>query len=168
MSDEVRWLSAEEQRAWRAYLEVTTRLAERLNRDLQRTHALSLGDYAILVRLSEAPNRQIRMSSLAVDTHSSKSRLSHAIARLETDGFVERRICPTDKRGWLAVLTDAGFERLKRAAPDHVESVRRHLLDAVSPEEYLALGATLQKIARHLRTSGRTTAGAGAAADPCG
>lgn len=156
MSDKVRWLTAKEQRAWRAYLEVTSRLAERLNRDLQRTHGMTLGDYAILVRLSEAPDRRIRMSALADDTHSSRSRLSHAIRRLEQDGLVERVICETDKRGWFAALTYKGFARLERAAPDHVESVRRHLLDAMSPEEFLDFGDQLIRIAGHLRTSGES------------
>lgn len=160
MSDEVRWLSEDEQRVWRAYLEVTRRLAERLNRDLQRTHGMSLGDYAILVALSEAPDRRIRMSILAEETQSSKSRLSHAISRLEEEGLVTREICDTDRRGWFASLTEKGYERLKQAAPDHVESVRRHLLDAFTPEEFLAFGDMLIRIATHLRTSADAPAAA--------
>jgi DNA-binding MarR family transcriptional regulator len=149
---EVPWLSEPEQRAWRAYLEATSRLADRFNRDLQRTHGLSMADYEILVRLSEAPERMIRMTQLAGETHSSKSRLSHAINRLESAGMVERIGCNTDKRGWFAKLTGRGFELLEHAAPDHVRSVRRHFLDAMSEQEFLALGRTMSAVAAHLRS----------------
>jgi DNA-binding MarR family transcriptional regulator len=148
---DVPWLSEPEQRAWRAYLEATSRLADRFNRDLQRTHGLSIADYEILVRLSEAPGRMIRMTQLAGDTYSSKSRLSHAINRLESAGMVERVGCDTDKRGWFARLTDHGFELLEKAAPDHVRSVRRHFLDAMSQQEFLALGRMMSAVAAHLR-----------------
>ena len=149
---DVPWLSEAEQRAWRAYLEATSRLSDRFNRDLQRTHGLSMTDYEILVRLSEAPDRMIRMTQLASETFSSKSRLSHAINRLERAGMVERIGCDTDKRGWFAKLTDRGFERLEKAAPDHVRSVRQHLLDAMSEDDFLALGKTMSTVAAHLRT----------------
>lgn len=109
-------------------------------------------DYEILVRLSEAPDRMIRMTQLASETFSSKSRLSHAISRLENAGMVERVGCDTDKRGWFAKLTDRGYARLEQAAPDHVRSVRRHLLDALSQDDFLALGKSMARIVTHLRT----------------
>src|SRR4029453_10284958 len=97
---DVQWLSEPEQSAWRAHLEATSRLSDRFNRDLQRTHRLSRTDYDILVRLSEAPGRRIRVTQLSSDTSSSKSRLSRASDRLESAGMVERVGCDTDKRGW--------------------------------------------------------------------
>lgn len=108
-------------------------------------------DYEILVRLSEAPDRMIRMTQLAGETFSSKSRLSHAISRLESAGMVERVGCDTDKRGWFAKLTDHGYACLEQAAPDHVHSVRRHLMDALSQDDFLALGRTMATIVAHLR-----------------
>lgn len=130
-----RWLNADEQRAWRAFLTATQVLFEGLDRQLQRDSGISHGYYEILVRLSEAPDRTLRMSQLAERSQSSRSRLSHAVARLEELGWVERRECPTDRRGQLAVLTDKGFAALEAAAPGHVEAVRSMLLDALTPEQ---------------------------------
>jgi DNA-binding MarR family transcriptional regulator len=130
-----RWLTDDEQRAWRSYLEATTLLFDALDRRLQRDAAIPHGYYEILVRLSEAENRTIRMSDLADRTRSSRSRLSHAVARLEERGWVERRNCPTDKRGQLAVLTDKGFAALAAAAPDHVSAVRQYVIDPLTPEQ---------------------------------
>jgi len=90
--------------------------------------------------LSEVPGRQMRMSELAESTRSSRSRLSHAIARLEERGWVERLDCPTDKRGQLARLTDVGFRVVEEAAPGHVEAVRTYLIDLLSPDQLEALG----------------------------
>ncbi|MCI0689185.1 MAG: MarR family transcriptional regulator [Sporichthyaceae bacterium] len=148
----VRWLSAQEQRHWRAYLEVTARLFDKVNRELQQTHNLSLADYEVLVRLSEAPDRRLRMTSLAEHTYSSKSRLSHAVARLERTGLVRRVNCPTDKRGWFAELTAEGLATLERAAPDHVETVRAHLLDVLTRAEFSAVGTAMIKLRDHLRS----------------
>src|SRR5262244_2197205 len=130
-----RWLSASEQRAWRAYLEATKLLFDALDRQLQRDSAMPHAYYEILVRLSEAQGRSMRMSELADRTRSSRSRLSHAVARLEERGWVERRNCPTDKRGQLAVLTDKGFAALAAAAPDHVNAVRQYVIDPLTPEQ---------------------------------
>ena len=96
--------------------------------------------YEVLVRLSEAPERRLRMSELADATGSSRSRLSHAVARLEEAGWVRREECPTDRRGQLAVLTDEGFAVLAAAAPGHVEGVRRHLFDRLTPAQVEPLG----------------------------
>ena len=153
----MRWLSAQEQRHWRAYLEVTARLFDRVNRELQQSHNLSLADYEVLARLSEAPDRRLRMTALAEHTHSSKSRLSHAVARLERTGLVRRVNCPTDKRGWFAELTPEGKTTLERAAPDHVESVRAHLLDVLTRAEFSAVGAAMLKIRDHLRSESEET-----------
>ena len=134
-----RWLTDDEQRAWRSYLEATTLLFDALDRRLQRDAAIPHGYYEILVRLSEAENRTIRMSELADRTRSSRSRLSHAVARLEERGWVERRNCPADKRGQLAVLTNEGLAALSAAAPDHVSAVRQYVIDQLTPDQVIQL-----------------------------
>ena len=134
-----RWLTASEQRAWRAYLEATTLLFDALDRQLQRDSTMPHAYYEILARLSEAPGRSMRMSELADATRSSRSRLSHAVARLEERGWLQRVECPTDKRGQIAVLTDVGFAALEEAAPGHVAAVRRHLIDRLTPQQVTQL-----------------------------
>ena len=150
MTTSTRWLSAEEQRAWRAYLRAARLLADVLEAQLQRDSGMPHAYYEILVRLSEAPERTLRMTQLAGRTGSSRSRLSHAVARLEERGWVERRSCPTDKRGQLAVLTDAGFEALADAAPGHVERVRTALLDPLTPAQVDQLRRISDRIADSL------------------
>jgi len=148
-----RWLNGAEQQHWRAYLAATQLLADRLQRDLQETHGLSSADYEILVRLSEAEDRRLRMSELADRALSSRSRLSHQVGRMEAAGLVERVACDDDRRGHWAVLTDAGWQTLVAAAPDHVESVRTHLLDPLTPAEFAALGKACAKVAERLTES---------------
>jgi DNA-binding MarR family transcriptional regulator len=135
----VRWLSTEEQKVWRAYLLGSARLNERLDADLHRS-GLDLPEYEILVTLEESPDRRRRMSELADAVHQSRSRLTHTISRMEKSGLVERTTCPTDRRGVWAQLTDAGFAVLQKAAPGHVAAVRRNLVDAVSPQDWEAVG----------------------------
>jgi DNA-binding MarR family transcriptional regulator len=125
-------------------------LAEEIERDLQRDSGLSFGHYEILVMLSESPGRSRRMSELADATQSSRSRLSHAVARLEELGWVRREACPSDRRGSLAVLTDAGFTALEAAAPMHVESVRRHLFDPLSRTQLANLQEVEEVLLDHL------------------
>jgi len=134
-----RWLSASEQRAWRAYLEATMLLFDALDRQLQRESGIPHAYYEILVRLSEADARSMRMSELADATRSSRSRLSHAVARLEERGWLKRVECETDKRGQVAMLTDVGFAALEEAAPGHVAAVRKHLIDQLTPEQIAQL-----------------------------
>ncbi len=134
-----RWLSAEQQQIWRTYLLGSARLAERLDADL-RNFGLDLGEYEILVTLSEAPDRRVRMSELADSVHQSRSRLTHTIGRMENAALVDRASCPTDRRGVWAHLTDAGFELLEVAAQTHVEAVRRYFVDAMDEADYAALG----------------------------
>jgi DNA-binding MarR family transcriptional regulator len=141
---ESRWLSADEQRTWRAFLGATQLLFDRLDRDLQRDAGMPHAYYEILVILSEAPDRTLRMSELADRTRSSRSRLSHAVSRLEERGWVRREDCPTDRRGSFAILTDEGFGVLAAAAPGHVDTVRRALFDRLSPEQV----AQLDRISR--------------------
>ncbi|MEU9510678.1 MarR family transcriptional regulator [Micromonospora sp. NPDC048170] len=148
-----RWLDPDEQRTWRAYLTASRALMESLDRELQRDAGMPHAYYEILVRLSEAPQRRLRMSDLAEASGSSRSRLSHAVARLEAAGWVRREDCPTDRRGQIAVLTDEGFATLAAAAPGHVEGVRRHLFDALSPAQVDQLRRISETLAAHLTSS---------------
>jgi DNA-binding MarR family transcriptional regulator len=148
-----RWLTDAEQRTWRAFLEATQRLNLQLDRELWQQAGMPLAYYQILAMLSEAPDRTLRMSDLAHRTWSSRSRLSHAVDRLEENGWVRRVRCPTDKRGSFAVLTDAGFATLQAAAPAHVDSVRRHLFDQLSPDQVRALGEISARIASQLASA---------------
>nr|WP_246569012.1 MarR family transcriptional regulator [Polymorphospora rubra] len=146
-----RWLDPDEQRTWRAFLTASRALMETLDRELQRDAAMPHAYYEILVRLSEAPGRRLRMSELADASGSSRSRLSHAVARLEEAGWVRRENCPTDRRGQLAVLTDHGFEVLAAAAPGHVEGVRSHLFDPLTPAQVDQLRRISEAIIDHLQ-----------------
>ena len=145
-----RWLDADEQRAWRAYMYSWMLLEDRLDRELTRTAGISHAYYEILVQLSETEGRALRMSELAERCLSSRSRLSHAVSRLEERGWVRRQVCPEDGRGQLAVLTDEGFAALEEAAPVHVEGVRRHLFDQLSPEQVAAMRDIGETLLRHL------------------
>lgn len=138
--ERTRWLNDGEQEIWRAFVTAVEGLTEHFDRQLQRDSAMPYTYYEILVALSEAPNRTLRMSTLAGARGSSRSRLSHAVARLEDVGWVERRTCSTDKRGSFAVLTDKGFAALEAAAPGHVTAVREKLFDALDPEQIVMLG----------------------------
>lgn len=132
---EPRWLDPRQQRAWRSFLVATRLLHAQLDRELQRDGGMPHTYYEILVRLSEAPGRVLRMSELANASESSRSRLSHAVTRLEEAGWVIRESCPTDRRGAFARLTDEGFAALAAAAPSHVASVRRLLIDRLTAEQ---------------------------------
>ena len=129
-----RWLNDEEQRTWRAFLGASQLLLDRLERELQREAGLPHAYYEILVNLSEAPSRMMRMSELADRSLATRSRLSHAVDRLERLGWIERIQCAEDKRGAYARLNDQGFAAIEKAAPGHVESVRTHLFDQLSDQ----------------------------------
>ena len=145
-----RWLDVDEQKAWRAWLYSAQLLMDRLDRELTHETGISHAYYEILVALSETPGRRLRMSELADRCLSSSSRLSHAVSRLEERGWVGRELCPDDGRGQLAVLTDNGFAALEAAAPIHVESVRTHLFDQLSPEQVAAMRDLGETLLRHL------------------
>ncbi|MCO1582397.1 MarR family transcriptional regulator [Crossiella sp. SN42] len=137
-------------RAWRTYIVGSQLLAYQLNRELQDEHNLTLADYEILVRLSEQPEQRMRMSQLAGEVASSKSRLSHQITRMERAGLVTRVDCPSDGRGVFAQLTETGTTRLKTAAPTHLDGVRSHLVDLLTPAEHAALTTIFAKVQDHL------------------
>ncbi|WP_426364373.1 MarR family winged helix-turn-helix transcriptional regulator [Streptomyces sp. E-08] len=147
---EPRWLTDEEQHVWRAYLHATTLLEDHLDRQLQRDAGMPHIYYGLLVQLSQAPRRRLRMTELARSAKITRSRLSHAIARLEKNGWVRREDCPSDKRGQFAQLTDEGAEVLRRNAPGHVAAVRQAMFDRLSPEQVEQLGAIMRVMAEGL------------------
>jgi DNA-binding MarR family transcriptional regulator len=147
------WLDVDEMRAWRAYVVGKAMLDAQLNRDLQEHHQLALGDYELLVRLSEAPDGRVRMSTLAEQVASSKSRISHQIGRMEKAGLVCRQECPADRRGVFAVLTAHGYDVLRDAAPTHVRGVRDNLIDLLSDQDRLVLTGVFERVLGHLRGS---------------
>lgn len=149
-----RWLTDEEQHAWRAYLHATTLLEDHLDRQLQRDAGMPHIYYGLLVQLSQAPRRRMRMTELARNAKITRSRLSHAIARLEKNGWVRREDCPSDKRGQNAVLTDDGYAMLRRSAPGHVEAVRQAMFDRLTPEQVSSLGEIMRVLATGLEPEG--------------
>jgi DNA-binding MarR family transcriptional regulator len=130
-----RWLSDEELEAWLSYVAASTLLEAALDRQLQRDSGMPHAYYQILAMLSEVPGRSLRMSDLAAITQSSQSRLSHAVSRLEHNGWLRRVPCPGDRRSTLATLTEAGFAALAAAAPGHVSTVRTHLFDRLTCDQ---------------------------------
>ncbi|MFG2870734.1 MarR family winged helix-turn-helix transcriptional regulator [Streptomyces sp. NPDC048338] len=149
-----RWLSDEEQHVWRAYLHATTLLEDHLDRQLQRDAGMPHIYYGLLVQLSQAPRRRLRMTELAKDAKITRSRLSHAVARLERNGWVVREDCPSDKRGQFARLTDDGFAVLERTAPGHVSAVRQAMFDRLTPEQVRQLGEIMKVMAEGLQPTG--------------
>ena len=146
-----RWLDESEQRVWRAYLESTQRLFDRLERELDDYSDLPLPEYEILVRLSEAPGSELRMSEIAAMLVHSRSRLTHTVTRMEARGLVTRRACPSDRRGVLCAITDVGQAALVEASPVHVTGVREHVFDQLVDEEVAVLGRVMTKLGAHLR-----------------
>jgi DNA-binding MarR family transcriptional regulator len=155
---EPRWLSDEEQRHWRAYLRGSRLLEVALDRDLQ-SQGVQLSEYELISMLSEAPGERLRMSVLAELIVQSRSRVTHTAARLEKRGWVRREACLEDRRGVELVLTDAGRAAVERMARVHVESVRRHLLDAMPAEEFAQLGRAMQRIRQQVADEGEITGG---------
>ena len=146
----VRWLDDVEMRAWRTFIETVNDVTDLLEADLQHGKGLSIGDYQVLVFLSEAPEQRMRMSDLAAELHLSPSGLTRRLDGLVRAGLVSRQPSVEDRRVLLAVLTDAGFERIVDAAPVHVASVRRRLLDALTREQIEQLGGILDAVRAHL------------------
>lgn len=141
-----RWLDDDEQETWRAFLWTSRLLGEALDRQLQRDSGMPHTYYMILAMLSEAPGRALTMTELAEIVHSSPSRLSHAVNRLEEAGWVARCKHDGDRRSTIARLTDEGFAVLADAAPGHVAEVRRHLFDPLTREQMLEFRKTLHAL----------------------
>jgi DNA-binding MarR family transcriptional regulator len=150
-AEEPRWLTEEEQRVWRYYVHATTLLEDHLDRQLQRDAGMPHVYYGLLVKLAESPQRRLRMTELAMHAKITRSRLSHAVARLEKNGWVRREDCTSDKRGQFAVLTDEGRAMLGQAAPGHVAAVRNAVFDRLTPEQQKSLGEIMEIIAEGLQ-----------------
>jgi DNA-binding MarR family transcriptional regulator len=140
------WLSEPEMKAWRALIEVTTGVMATLDGELRAEHGLSLGEYEVLVHVSEAPEHSLRMTDLAAALRLSPSGITRRIDGLVRAGLVERRRCPSDRRGSNAVLTDAGLARLREAAPTHLRGVRAHFVDQLSERQLANLHAALSAV----------------------
>jgi DNA-binding MarR family transcriptional regulator len=151
-----RWLNDREDHAWRGYRRMRLLLDLQLNRDLARDSGLSDADYDVLSHLSEASGQRIRVTELAEHLHWSKSRLSHHLARMQQRGLVDRHECTSDGRGSYLALTEQGRNAIEDAAPMHVESVRRHMIDLLTAEELEALGAISNRIADRLSAESAT------------
>lgn len=151
---DTRWLDEKEQASWRAFIWGSRRLYESLDRQLQRDAGMPHTYYVILAMLSESPDRSLTMTQLANLVRSSASRLSHAIAKLEGKGWVDRSRCGEDGRTIYAVLTDAGFAALVEAAPGHVQQVRDVLFDELTPEQVEQLHAIFTSVLRKLDSTG--------------
>ncbi|MBM9433559.1 MarR family winged helix-turn-helix transcriptional regulator [Flaviflexus equikiangi] len=143
---DVEWLAADEQVAWRNYLRGSARLSAQIGNDLFEQHQLTLNKYEVLVRLSETDGWTMRMSDLADDLVHSRSRLTRTVASLEEEGYVVREACSGDGRGRNCRMTDSGFALLQELAPDHVGSVRTHLLDKIGHDDMVTLGRIMAKL----------------------
>lgn len=150
MAIKPRWLTPAEESAWRKYIVASRRLLEALDDDLS-ANGLTLSDYEILVHLSDAEDRRLRMSDLAEKTILSRSRLSHRIKYMEGKGWVERQKCASDKRGTWAVMTAKGWNSIVKAAPDHVESIRNRFIDQISKADQANIAAAFDKVEKSLR-----------------
>lgn len=149
------WLDETEMTAWRSLVRAHARLMARLDEELQDRHELSLGEYEVLVHLSEGPPTGLRMAELADRLSISRSGMTRRLDTMVTRGWVERRTCPSDKRGMMAVLTSPGRAALRAAAPTHVAGVRCHLINRLSRNQLKALGQALEPVAQALEVSPR-------------
>ncbi|MEU5846889.1 MarR family winged helix-turn-helix transcriptional regulator [Saccharopolyspora shandongensis] len=148
---EPRWLDTEEMAAWNAFVEASNLVARRVEQQLREQAGLSHPQYEILVRLAAEPDGEMRMTELAQRVVTSKSGLTYQVTQLEKAGLVRRRNCDTDDRGVIAGLTDAGREKLREAAPGHVELVRANLIDVLSRDQLRVIAAGLGAVTRALR-----------------
>ncbi|WP_323747957.1 MarR family winged helix-turn-helix transcriptional regulator [Catenulispora rubra] len=151
---EPRWLNDDEMRAWLAYRRMRLLLSAEINRDLAQDAGLSEADYDVLSNLTDGDDRR-RLSELAARMQWSKSRLSHHITRMEQRGLVCREDVDGDARGSFVVLTPAGRRTIEQAAPGHVASVRRHLMDRLTPEQIRVLGEIGDVVLGPLEDRGR-------------
>jgi DNA-binding MarR family transcriptional regulator len=149
----VKWLTAAQLDSWLSLVRLMTWLPWSIDQQLQRDSNLGMVEYQVLAMLSKNPERTMRMSSLAVVTNASLSRLSHLVKRLEGRGLVRREPDPTDGRFTNAILTDEGFEVLAKASPEHVAHVRSLVIDVLSPEQLRRLGLAADRIMSRIDTS---------------
>jgi DNA-binding MarR family transcriptional regulator len=148
-----RWLTEDEQQAWRGLLRMTSQLNARMNRQLQDEAGISLADYEVLVELSEAPEGRRRVFELASALAWEQSRVSHQLARMQRRGLIARQECPADARGAFVVLTETGRAAIEQAAPAHVETVRQLVFDGLSPDQLAALTAVSSSVLDRLQAT---------------
>ena len=149
----MRWLTAAELDSWLAVVRLISWLPWSIDQQLRRDSNLLMVEYQVLAILSEAPERTMRMSSLAALTNASLSRLSHLFKRLEGRGLVRREPDLTDGRFTNAILTEQGFQTLAEAAPGHVAHVRSLVIDVLSAEQLRRLGQAADRILSRIDTS---------------
>lgn len=147
---ETGWLDQAEQRSWRAFIVGSTLLLDKLDHDLRQAYDITLVEYEILVRLSESPDRRMRMALLADSLCHSRSRVTHTVARMEGKGLIKREACDSDGRGVEAVLTQAGEDLLVAAAPLHVRGVRQHFIDLAPEDDFAAVGRVFDSVTDEL------------------
>lgn len=152
---EPRWLSDEQQQAWRKLAGVTTLLPAALDAQLQREAGVTHFAYWVMAMLSETPGRALRMSELAAASRASLSRLSHLVARLEERGWVRREASADDARATVAVLTDAGYDKVVATAPGHVDTVRALVFDALTDGQVRQLDELCAALLAQLDPGGR-------------
>lgn len=148
-----RWLTPAEEAAWRAYIEGSLRLNARIDDDLQASRGITLFDYHVLLLLSEAPDRRLRMRELADRMVFSPSRLTYQVARMAREGVIRREPCDDDRRGSYAIITPKGRRVLGRAALAHVDSVHAHLLNVLDSDDIRDLGRIFTIVRSHLESS---------------
>ncbi len=156
--DTTNWLSTDEQRLWRAYLDATRMLIQELDKQLVHDSGISFTDYEILVLLSEAPERRMRMRDLADASTTTRSGITRAITRMENAGRVRRVECESDKRGAWAELTDSGLATLEQAGPGHVDAVRRNMFDAFGPDDVAVMRAAFTRMRENMLARRRVPA----------
>jgi DNA-binding MarR family transcriptional regulator len=153
----VQWLTPEELSSWLSVVKLMTWLPWSIDQQLQRDASLSTVEYQVLACLSQSPQRMMRMSSMAVLTNASLSRLSRVVKRLEDRGLVRREADPSDGRFTNAILTDEGFRTIEAAAPAHVAHVRSLVIDVLSPEQLRRLGSAAERILSRIDTTSTVT-----------
>lgn len=144
--EDVRWLTATEERAWRALQFMQMRLEGALARQLARDSGMSYPDYLVLVALTDRPDGRMRLFELAGVLGWEKSRLSHHVARMEARGVVKKERCDTDRRGAFVIVTKRGRTEIEAAAPGHVATVRRLFIDRLTPSQLDAIGDAAEAI----------------------
>jgi DNA-binding MarR family transcriptional regulator len=147
---ETNWLNARELAAWEGFLAVSALLNRRIEQQLKEDAGLSHQQYEVLARLSVAPEGQLRMTDLADVALTSKSGLTYQVAQLEKAGFVRRGSCPSDERGVVATLTDAGWKKLRATAPGHAGLVRGLFREAMTAEQFTGFAEGIAALRQRL------------------
>jgi len=147
--DGERWLNEDEARVWRAFVALSAGVKGKIDGQLKESSGMAIGDYEVLVHLSEAPGHRLRMHVLSTKTMHARSQLSQRIDRMSKRGLIRRERALEDGRGMVAVITDLGLAAIEEAAPQHVEHVRQHFVDLIDPELLPTLYDVFYRIASH-------------------